>query len=303
MAAQGAKEAAEIQAKAIEKARKFVFENLDPAVIQGQATAADTEHEKQRLALQAILDPSLSQLRYTASDQLLDQTQRLGTGPQEAVAQAAAAEALAGGPAMQDLKTRLIDAAMMELDAGASLPPDVQAELVQTGLERAGMVTGRAGPTGIGGTALRQELGQGAIKLQADRQARAAMLSQTASGLEAQRQQILQSLFPALQAKDLSNIQASQGALMTSEGLKPESGLSGSDIANIWLARVGATSQLSQQAGAVKAAGALGASQAWAPAIGQAVGTLGNAMPDWQTVRGWFQGSPSANDTTQQKYL
>jgi len=286
----GAKEAAKIQAKAIAEAQKFVFKNLDPAVISGMATAADVENQKQRAALQAILDPALSQLRYQSQNQLLEQAGQIGQGPQDQLAQQAAMEAMAGGAPTQDLKTRLIDAALTELDAGATLPPDVQAELVQAGLERAGMVTGRAGPTGIGGTLIRQEVGQGALKLQADHQARAQSLIQSASNLEAQRQQILQGLFPALQAKDVSQNSMAQSGLLTSEGLRPEAGLSGSDIANIWLARVGATSQLQQQAGAVRAAGALGAAQAWAPAIGQAIQTVGNSIPS-----GWFSGgTPTA---------
>lgn len=252
-----------------------------------QALAGDIAREQQRLALQAQLDPALSATRYTAQQKLLQQVQGIGMGPEEAIAQQATAEALAGGPATTDLKNRLIDAAMMELDAGATLPPDVQAELVQTGLERSGMVTGRAGPTGIGGGLIRREIGQGALKLQAERQARAMNLAQSASALEAQRQQVLQNLFPALQAKTLGSMSAASGALGTSASLVPEAGLSGADLANVWLARVGATSQLGQQLGAVKAAGALGAAQAWAPAIGQAVGTLGN------TVGGWFT-RPSA---------
>lgn len=292
LSAAGAKEAAKIQAKAVQQAQQFVYNSLDPAVVGDQALAGDIAREQQRLALQAQLDPALSATRYAAQQRLLEQVQGLGTGPQEVIAQQAAAEAMAAGPATQDLKTRLIDAALMELEAGATLPPDVQAELVQAGLEKSGMVTGRAGPTGIGGTLLRREIGQGALRLQGERQARAMNLAQSASALDAQRQQILQNLFPALQAKDLANMSAASGALGTSASLVPEAGLSGADLANVWLARVGATSQLGQQLGAVKAAGALGAAQAWAPAIGQAVGTLGN------TVGGWFT-RPSAPSSTQ----
>lgn len=288
LAADAAKDAAKIQAKALKAAQDYVFKNLDPAVVAPIATAADVENQKQRLALQAILDPSLAALRQTSQQQLLAQAQGIGQGPQEAIAQQAAAEAMAGGAASQDLKTRLIDTALMELEAGATLPPDVQAELVQTGLERAGMVTGRAGPTGIGGGLIRREIGQGALKLQADRQARAASLAQTASNLEAQRQQILQGLFPALQAKDVSQQTQLQSGLTLSEGLKPEAGLTGSDLAQIWLARVGATSQLGQQAGAVRAAGALGAAQAWAPAIGQAIQTVGPAVGQATGLSGWL---------------
>lgn len=288
MQANASKDAARIQASAIKEAQAFVYNNLDPQVIQGQATAADVQREQQRLALQSMIDPALSQLRYQSSNQLLAQGAQIGQGPQEMIAQQAATEAMASGGPINDLKTRLIDAAMQELELGATLPPDVQAELVQAGLEKSGMVSGAATSKGLGGNLIRKEVGQGAIKLQADRQARAAALAQTASGLETQRQQILQGLFPALQAKDLQNLQASQGLLGTSANLVPEAGLSGSQIANIWLNRVGAVGGLGVDAAKAQATGVLGSAAAWSPAIGAAAGAVGNALPSFQDIRGWF---------------
>lgn len=297
MNASAIKKATEQQIAALKQARDFVYDQLNPSVLQGQATAADVERAKTRLALQAQVDPALSQLRFDASGKLLNQVAGIGTGVQEQLAQAAAQEALASGPATSTLRDRLIDSAMAELNAGATLPPDLQAELVQTGLEKSGMVTGSASPRGFGGTLVRKELGAGAIKLQADRQARAAALAGTASSLEGQRQAILGSLFPSLNNMQLANIGATSGALAQSNQMVPEAGLGGNDIANIWLARVGATNQLNQSAADAAARGTTGVAQAWGPAIGQAAQTVANnAGSAWNTVKGWFSSPKSSGD-------
>ena len=141
---------------------------------------------------------------------------------------------------------------------------------------------------------IRREIGQGAIKLQADRQARAAALAGTASQLDASRQQILQSLFPNLQAKDINEQQQAASALQLSQSMMPEAGLSGSDIANVWLARVGATSQMGQNLGAVQASGVQNAAGAWAPAISQGIQALPGA---YNTIKGWF--SPGQTNWSQ----
>ncbi len=298
MNASAIKGATREQIAALEKARDFVYNELGPTKVADAALGQDINRVQSRLALQAQTDPALSRLRFQAQNQLLDQTGQIGQGVEQQVAQQAAAEALNGGQATTDLKNRLIDAAMHELDLGATLPPDLQAELVQTGLEKAGMVSGAASPRGIGGTLVRKELGSGAIKLQADRQARASAMASTASQLEAQRQSILGNLFPNLNSMKIQNLGATASALGTSNQLVPEAGLGGTDIANLWLARVGATNQLNQSAADVAARGAIGAAQAWQPAVGAATGYLANNAPSWNTAKGWFSGgSGSTGDT------
>jgi hypothetical protein len=292
--------ATEAQIAALTRARDFVYNELAPSRVSGEAVAADVQRAKDRLALQAMIDPSLSQLRFDASGKLLQQVGQIGQGVEQQLAQQAAAEAMASGAGNVDLRNKLIDAAMAELDAGASLPPELQAELVQSGLEKAGMVTGAASPKGIGGTLLRKTIGSEAIKLQGERQARAAALSQAASSLEAQRQSILGTLFPNLNSMKLSNIGATAGALGTSNQMVPEAGLGGNDIANIWLARVGATNQLNQSAADVAARGTMGLAQNNANMLGAATGYLSSALPStgsaYNTVRGWFSSPRSSGD-------
>jgi len=274
-----AKSIAEKQLKAVKQARDFVFNNLNPAVINKQATLADINRTKQRLALQANIDPALAKIRYEAQQKLLEQTGQIGKGVQEQLAQTAAQNALEGNQQTTDLKNRLIDSALAELDAGASLPPDVQAELVKAGLERAGTVTGTVGPTGVGGTLARKAIGQGALALKQQRLANAQSLTGTAANLESQRQQILASLFPSLNAMQLQNIQATAGALQTSNQMVPEAGLGGSDIANIWLARVGAVNQLNQSAADIASRNTAAQGQIWSGAVGSLGQQIANAFP------------------------
>jgi hypothetical protein len=268
------KKATEAQIKALEKQRKFVYDELNPTKVNAAATAADVENAKARLALQATTDPALLQARYQAENDLANQAGNITSGAGDAVANQAAAEALQSGGDFDALKKRLIDTALTEIDAGASLPNDLQAELVKAGLERGSQLTGSAATQGLGGQATRKFVGEAGIALQAQRQGRAAALGEAAQNLEARRASILGSLFPSLKQTQLSNLQATSGVVGLSEALKPKAGLTGEDIANLWLGRVGATSQLSGRA--ADAAGALG--PALAQIYNQGIGGATNAI-------------------------
>lgn len=271
----------EMQIDALEKQRDFVFKNLDPSLINEQARNADVDRARNQLALQGIIDPSLLQTRYDAQDLIAQQLGQLG-GAGEDVSRVAAEEAISGVPRLQEARDRLIDAALMELDAGATLPPDVQAELVGAGLERAGQTSGAASAEGFGGNILRQILGTAGMELQAQRQTRAMQLTQAAQDLEGKRQTILQNLFPALAQTQLAKMGGAQSALQLSAALAPEAGLGGQNIANLWLARVGAQNQLANQIANVGAQGTLGLGQAYgglAAGLGRTAGGVFNA---WQ---------------------
>lgn len=279
------KEATQAQIDALERQRDFVFKQLDPRVVGAQALGADINRIQQQLALQAVTDPSALKTRYTAEDQILRRIMGLEGDNAEQVANVATQEAIAGTPGLQEGKNELIDAALAELRAGASLPPDVQAELVRTGLERSGEVVG--GPSGSRGTSgqiLRNIIGTAGIELQAQRQQRAAGLLGAASDLETRRQQVLANLFPNLAQVQLNKLQGVQSALQQSAGMVPEAGLSGQDVANLWLARVGATNQLATQAANAAAAGGIGAAQAWQPAFGAVTNLGAQLLPSTRDV-------------------
>lgn len=292
------KSAADTQAQALKDQRNFVFQNLDPNVVQAQATAADVQNASARLALQGQIDPALLQARYQSEAQTLSQGQQIGALSQPVMDQTTQ-EALAGTPGMQDAKAKLVDSALDQLKAGATLPPDVEAQLVQAGLEQSGMVTQSASGRGIGGQQLRTILGTAGIQLQQQRQQQAANLLTSAQNLENSRQNILQGLFPRLSQTQLANLQGSQSVLGTSASLLPQAGLSGTNIANIWLARVGATNQLAQSAADVAARGTVGAATAWGNALGAAGSGIGSAIP---TISGWLSNSSPISGVSASQY-
>lgn len=272
------KDATQMQIDALQKQRDFTFQQLDPATINAQALQASQEQAVNRLALQGQVDPALLGQRYTAEGALADQTAQLGNGPAQAVGDVAAQQAIQGTQQTTDAKTALIDAALQNLKAGATLPPDVQAELVQTGLEKTGQMTQTSDAQGFGGTILRKVLGTAGIQLQQQRQQNAAALAGQAQNLEQSRAQILGNLFPNLSSVQLNTLQGTENAFNTSNNALPQAGLSGNDIANVWLARVGASNQLAQSQANAAAQGAIGQAQAWAPAIGGATTSIGTAL-------------------------
>lgn len=275
ISASAAKKATEAQIKALERQRKFIFEELEPGKLTTAAEAQDVARARAQRALQASLSPELAGARVSAEESLARQLAGLEGGPGDVVAQQAATEALAATGGFDELKQRLIDSALTELDAGATLPQDVQAELVKAGLERGARATGAISPTGLNET--RRLIGQEGLKLQAERQARAASLGQMAQDLETRRAAILGSLFPALKQNQLKNLAASEAAITLSQSSLPAAGLTGTDLTNLWLQRVGATGQLMGRAGEVAAAGGLAQANLLNQAIGGGFGALASA--------------------------
>lgn len=281
------------QLAAVEQARQFLFQNLDPAVVGPSALAADLSNAKNRLAEQATLDPDLLAARYETEGRIRQQAAELGV-TSKAVQDQAVAEALGEGSTASQGKQALIDAALQELSSGASLPPDVQAELVKAGLEKTGMVTGSPSVKGVGGRNVRELIGTAGLQLKQQRQQQAAALLGQAQNLEQSRAQILGQLFPNLAQTQLGVLGGQQAVLGQSNSIMPNAGLTGSDVANLWLARVGANTSLSREAADIGARGALGVAQAWQPAIGAASNLAASALPTFKQAIGYGGGGGSS---------
>jgi len=279
--ASSAKKITKMQLQAIEDARKYLFSNLDPQVVGRSALVADLENSKNRLAAQATLDPDLLASRYETEGRIRQQAAELGL-TSKAVQDQAVAEALGAPSTASQSKQLLIDAALGELSAGATLPPDVQAELVKAGLEKGGMVTGTASGKGTGGRITRELIGSAGLQLKQQRQQQAAALLGQAQNREDSRSQILGQLFPSLAQTQLGVLGGEQSVLNQSNAIMPNAGLSGSDVANLWLARVGASTSLSRDAANVAARGAQGVAQAWQPAIGAASNFAASSLPTFK---------------------
>jgi hypothetical protein len=282
MQASAIKKSTEMQIDALEKQRKFVFDNLDPSVVNEQAAGADIERAQQRLALQSQIDPSLLATRFVSQDKLLELAKEGADNQGDQVASQLFAETQAqlGDTREERLRSELIDAALEEVGQGASLPADVQAELVQAGLERSGTVGTGGSSRGLAGQLTRKLIGNEAIALKKARQDQASRLGLTAQQLGNNRIQILGSVFPQLKGLQAQNQQLQTSALSTANQLVPEVGLGGADIANIFTARVGATNQIAQSAADVAARGALGQAQAFQQGLGTAASAVGSIGRD-----------------------
>jgi hypothetical protein len=276
----------------LQKQRDFVYSQLEPGTVNAQAQQADIDRAKNQLALQGQIDPALLAQRYASEGAIAKTSAALASGntPADTVAATAAREAVAGTPGEDDAKKALVDAALKELAAGATLPPDVQAQLVQTGLQKTGQVTGAANASGVGGQVLSTILGTAGINLKMQREQQAANLTNAAQDLQTKRQNILQGLFPNLQNQQLKNISAQQGILQQSNAMAPSVGLGGNDVTNLWLARVGATNQLAQASANAAAAGGAAQGQIWGNAVANTAPYVGNALPTTSSAYNWAKG-------------
>jgi len=273
MSADAASSAADAQNAILRMSMADVEKNMDPAVVNAQALKADQDRAANQLALQAKIDPALAAQRGISQDMISRQLAQIGSSPSDAVANQAAKEALARTPGSAEAQSQLVSQAQDLLKAGATLPPDVQAQLMQAGLEQTGAVQGSANARGAGGTILQQVLGTGGLALQQQRQTQASNLLTSASNLDSQRAQILGNLFPRLQQQQMGNLNATSGILQQSNSMLPQAGLSGADVANVWLQRVGATNSILGNMASITGAGQQAAGQARAKATGAAVNT------------------------------
>ena len=277
-----------MQVEALEKQKKFVYDNLNPAVVNEAAKAADIERTQNRLALQAATDPALSQLRYTSQNALAEAGRKVGEGQGDILANQLFEDVSQPEDVKQKaLRTKLIDAALDEIDAGASLPPDVQAELVKAGLERSGTVGTGSSSRGLAGELTRRLIGNEAITLKQARQDQATRLGLASQEMANQRLGLLSGVFPQLKGLESQNLATQQSLFATASNL-PEAGLGGSDIANIFLGRVGATTQIAQSVAETNAKAALDSAAAWSGALGNIGKAAGGVAKD--------AGVPSTGD-------
>lgn len=267
--------ASRIQNNALDQIRTNIQNNLSPDALQGVATKGDIQRAQQQQQLFSQMFPDLASASAAAQKSLAQQAGGFGAASQATqVGQAATADALKNAGATQQGQNALIDAALAQLKAGATLPPDVEAQLVQSGLEASGMVTQHASGLGIGGQQLRTILGTAGIQLQQQRQQQAAGLLNSAQQLETQRQQVLQDLFPRLSNTQLQQAQGASGIFGTAQSAVPQAGLSGTQLANVWLQRIGALNQVTGQQAGVNAAKDLAQGQIWANTIGSVTGSM-----------------------------
>lgn len=252
-------DAIKAQEKAL-KRQEARLESINPDELAARAAVQDIAKRANELLAQRMVDPALAAIRQTGAAGVLREAQQ-GPGMGDAAAAQLFQETRFQDPKLAALKQQLLDQAKSELDAGAKLPPDFQAELVRTGLERGGTTGFGASGRGAAGQEIRKLLGSGAIKLQQDRQNQAIALSGAAQDIENARVNILAGIFPKLKDLQTANLARQQSVLATGEAAVPQAGLTGSDVVNIGLTKLGTQNQLTSQRGDLGATGALAQGQ------------------------------------------
>lgn len=288
-----------IQSAALQDVIKNIQSGMDPETLQQLATKGDTQRATAQQQLLAQLYPGLAKAQTTAENSLAAQAGGFGDQSLATKVGAQAAGEALSAPSTTGGQQQLIDAALQQLKAGATLPPDVEAQLVQAGLESSGMVTQNASGKGIGGQQLRTILGTAGINLQQQRQQQAASLLTQAQQLQTQRQNVLQSLFPNLSQVQLQQAGGAQSIFGTAANATPQAGLSGTSLANAWLQRIGATNQATEQLAGVKGAGKLAQAQNWSNTIGSLTGTGGNLLGGIMGGGGGGQKTSNSTNFTQ----
>lgn len=244
-----ADKAAKAQKKGIQQQQSLLKKKLDPSVLNKLAQDADKERAEGRIALQKEIDPELAQLRQLGKEQLLQQASIEESSKQSTqLANKLFEQTKEQDPRLERLKNSILDAAQSEIDAGATLPPEFQAELVRSGLSQGSQAGISISRDSIGGNVARS-LGLAGIQLQQQRQQAAQNLVNTGQGLVLARTNVLASIFPKL--RDLETQRRMEAGQMfgVAEGALPESGLSGDTIANLEVARQkGMAGLLGQQA-------------------------------------------------------
>lgn len=240
--------AADAQKKSVDQQNKLLG-SLQPTKLDSIAQRFDKQRAQNRLEFQKQIDPELAALRQQGKEQLLEQAQ---AAPELAKSNQLAAqlfqEVKQQDPRLEALKQSLITQAQSDLNAGATLPPEFQAELVRSGLNTGAQAGIGFGTNQIGGPTARL-LGIAGLNLEAQRKAEAQQLAGTAQNLTNARVNILATVFPKLRDLESVNRQDALTNFQIGDSTVPEVGLSGREAVNLELARKKSKAQLVQQKG------------------------------------------------------
>src|SRR5688572_832895 len=231
-----AKDAYRTQRAGLAKQQKMLKEDYDPDRINTLVNKYDKAYLLKRVELQKEIDPELAELRQLGKQQLLDEFKTPTSARQSTqAANQLFRENINESPEAKRLRERFVTEANSELDAGAELPPEFQAELVRSGLESgASSGIGLSRKT-IGGN-VSKLLGSGGIALKNARQNQAMNLANTASGLTDARFRILSNVFPTVAAQEQQAGSRSAAAFSFGDASLPAGGLTGREVSSMDIA-------------------------------------------------------------------
>lgn len=313
MSADAKKKAANERIKALNG-----LEELNIPELQDLASDADRRRFRESIAAQQEIDPASAKLREKGLSGLLAALDDPDLAKSRDALSKLEREVDQNSPEYKALKAKLLSDAQSALEAGATLPPEFQRELVRTGLETTGASGLAPDKKGAAGQTLRKLLGSEGIKLQEMRRQQAIGNIGAAQNMEGQRTTILGNLaasFQQLARERFSRVAAAAGA---GTSLTPKIGLGGEDVVNISAAntnlrntrRLGIADAKGQKhlaqaemiSGMVGAGttllGGLGGGALGGAAGGAAGGaSQGTGILGWGQSKGWWGPQPTAGAT------
>jgi hypothetical protein len=267
------------QKKGLAKQKQFLKDNFNPEKLAELSLKYDKGYLQRRLDLQKEYDPELAEVRQLGKEQLLQQIQKDPSSLQTTkVANQLFKEGIEEKPASAAIRDRFLSEANKELDLGANLPPEYQAELVRAGLTGGSQAGIKADKRTIGGTVSRL-LGGAGIQLQQQRQNQAMNLAGTADQLAQSRQNILSNIFPSVAANEADAARRAGAAFGIGEATMPEGGLTGREVLGLDISQKQGELGLVQQRYDLSAQNKLARGRAMGNIIGSAAGgSIGNAL-------------------------
>ena len=252
-----ADKAAAAQKNALKGQKKILEEELSYGKVNQQAVAAERQRAKDRIALQEEIDPELAQLRQLGKEQLLAQAKQPGASQQSVqVANQLFAEFQKPDQGLEKLKDQIISKAQEDLNRGATLPPEYQAELVRAGITAGSQAGLKTAQSTIGGK-VTQALGSAGVNLEQQRTAEAAGLANTANNLEQSRAKLLESIFPTISQSEATQRQVAASTFGIGEQTLPQAGLTGQEAANLQINKGNTLMKIRGKRGAISAQQAL----------------------------------------------
>lgn len=256
------------------------LQSLDIPGLENLASAQDLAKYKADFSAQVENDPAYAALRNNGAQGLLSlvNQDQSGTSTADTALKGLSSNINANSGANQSLISGLLSQASAELNAGATLPPEFQAELVRSGLENSGNSGLSIDGRGAAGTNIRTLLGSAGLQLQQQRQNQAINLGTTADNLQAQQQNALAEL--AQMSNSLSQAKAAraQTAVNAGNSTVPSIGLSGQDAANMSIANTNLANNKILGIGNLNAQKSLADGQMWSSILGSGTSMLTGAL-------------------------
>lgn len=220
------------QKKGVTRQQEMLKESYDPSRINELVTKYDRGFLQKRLDLQKEFDPELAELRQRGKENLLSELGREPASRQSTqVATQLFQENIRNSAGAEALKDKLFAEANTALAAGATMPPEFQAELVRAGVAGASGSGFTLDKKAIGGP-VASAIGSGAIQLQQLRQNQAVQLGQAGQQLADARAKILSGIFPTIQSSEQMNEARSAAAFAIGNENLPSGGVTGREAAS-----------------------------------------------------------------------